>query len=462
MLNKFTSETANNSSEKMEDLPLLTGSAVAVMVVNGQPIYIQIDGDNAPITAGNFVDLVERDFYDGISFHRVVREPNPFVVQAGDPNSLDPNFPPEQLGSGGFIDPATGEERIIPLEIKPEGATEPIYSQTFQQAGITVPPLLQNTQGTIAMARTNDPDSASSQFYINLSDSDFLDGSYAVFGEVVQGFEVVDQIQQGDRIEDAEIVGGIIPGRESDLIGDVGLLNVFINTINLTHLPLEFLVTRDFDADNTVTLTPELAQQAPSGVFVGGGNDSVIGSVGSDVVNGNQGNDTITGDAGDDYIFGDQDNDLIDSGDGNDIVNGNQGNDTISGGAGNDFLRGGKDNDLIDAGAGNDYLIGDLGIDTLTGGTGADTFMFRVDESVGVQDVNLADRILDFNAGEGDRIAIIGEISISELSFNLVGQNTQILGNNGDFLGVVENVAPDAVQNSVFVVSANDLGLTIG
>ncbi|MEA5496634.1 peptidylprolyl isomerase [Limnoraphis robusta Tam1] len=447
----------------MEDLPVLTGSAVAIMVVNGQPIVIQVDGDNAPMTAGNFVDLVERDFYDGISFHRVVRQPDPFVVQAGDPNSKDPNFPPGQLGSGGFIDPATGQERTIPLEIKPQGATEPIYSQTFEQAGITVPPLLQNTQGTIAMARTNDPDSASSQFFINLSDSDFLDGNYAVFGEVIQGFDVVDQIQQGDRIQDAEVVAGVIPGRESALIADPLLLNNFINSINLTHLPLEFfLFPQNLDADNQVTITPENAQQATSGILLGGGNDQATGSPVDDVINGNQGNDTITGEAGNDYIFGGQDNDLINGGDGNDILNGNRGEDVISGGNGDDFIRGGQGNDVLNGDAGNDYLIGDLGSDTMTGGAGADTFMLRLDESVGVRDFNAVDRITDFNAGEGDRIAIVGDISTSQLSFNIVRQDTYIFNRNGDFLGIVQNVLPDAVQNSVIVLSPNDLGLTIG
>ncbi|MDY7022180.1 MAG: peptidylprolyl isomerase [Cyanobacteriota bacterium] len=446
----------------MEDLPVLTGSAVAILIVNGQPIIIEADGENAPITAGNFIDLVERDFYDGISFHRVVRDPDPFVVQAGDPNSLDPNFPPEQLGSGGFIDPETGLERTIPLEIKPEGAAEPIYGQTFEEAGITVPPVLQNTTGTIAMARTDDPDSASSQFFINLTDSDFLDGNFAVFGQVTQGFEVVDQIQQGDRIEDAEVVGGIVASRQSVVVSDTLLLNDFINRINLRGLPLEFVVTRDFDADNVVELTPEISQQAPSGVFVGGGNDSVTGSVVNDVVNGNQGNDTIIGNAGDDYLFGGQNEDSLTGDDGNDIINGNRGLDNISGGAGDDFLRGGEDNDIINGDDGNDYLIGDLGSDILTGGVGADTFMLRIDESVGVSDINAVDRITDFNAGEGDRIAIVGDVSISDLSFNIVRQDTYIFNANGDFLGIVENVLPDAVQPSVFAASPNDLGLTVG
>ena len=447
----------------MEDLPVLTGSAVAIMIINGQPVVIQVNGDNAPITAGNFIDLVERDFYDGISFHRVVREPNPFVVQAGDPNSIDPNFPENQLGSGGFIDPVTGQERTIPLEILPQGATEPIYGQTFEQAGITVPPVLQNTQGTIAMARTDDPNSASSQFFINLSDSDFLDGNYAVFGEVIQGGTVIDQIQQGDRIQDAEVVAGIVPSRESAVVADPLLLNSFINTVNLTNLPLNFsLFPSDFDADNQVTITPEDAQQATSGILLRGGNDQATGSSIADVINGNEGNDTIAGEAGEDYLFGGQDNDLINGGDGNDIINGNRGQDVISGGNGDDFIRGGQDNDVLNGDGGNDYLIGDLGSDTMTGGVGADTFMLRVDESAGVRDFNAVDRIADFNIGEGDRIAIIGDISASELSYNIVRQDTYIFRTNGDFLGIVQNVLPDAVQNSVVVVSPNDLGLTIG
>lgn len=450
----------------MEDLPILTGSATVILVVNGLPITIQLDGNNAPITAGNFADLVERDFYDGISFHRVVREPDPFVVQAGDPNSLDPNFPPEQLGSGGFIDPATGEERNIPLEILPQGAAEPILGQTFEQAEITVPPVLQNTRGTIAMARVaSDPNSASSQFFINLSDSDFLDGDFAVFGTVIQGLEgVVDGIQQGDRIADAEVVDGIIESRESSLIEDPLLLNGFINQINLSSLPLEFLVTRDFDAANSVTLTSDLFIQAPAGIFVGGGNDQVIGSEGTDVVNGNQGDDNITGAAGDDYLFGGQGNDVINGGEGNDIVSGSRGNDTISGGAGNDWIRGREDNDILNGDNGDDYLIGDEGIDILTGGLGADTFVLNADESLGVQDVNLVDTIVDLNAAESDRIFIISTqpINVAELSFNLVGSNTEIQRSNGDILGVVQNAQPDVVQSAIVFGSTADLALTIG
>lgn len=443
----------------MADIQALNGQALVGMVVNGSPIVIQVDGDNAPITAGNFVELVELGIYDGVSFHRVVREPNPFVVQGGDPNSKIPDFPPNLLGTGGFIDPDTEQVRNVPLEIKPEGSTEPIYSQTFGQAGINVNPILRNTQGSVAMARSgNDPDSASSQFYFNLVDSPSLDGNYSVFGSVVQGFDVVDQIQQGDRIQDAEVFAGILPTRTSQLITDVSLLNSFINTINRASLPLSYAFPRDIDADNVIEITSEISQQNPRGVLAGAGNDLVIGSEIADVINGNQGNDTIYGAAGDDLIWGGQDNDLLFGNDGNDIINGNRGNDTIYGGAGNDFIRGGQGDDFLSGDAGNDILIGDLGADTLVGGEGADTFVLTHADAT----IDQADLILDFNLAEGDRIAVVEDIDPSTLVVNAVGNDTQIILPDGNILGVVQNVQPDLVRQGLFTLSPQDLALTIG
>ncbi|MDP5016928.1 peptidylprolyl isomerase [Anabaena sp. UHCC 0187] len=200
---KTVSETINDSVPGIKDLPRLEGKATVVMTVKGAPITIEVDGTNAPITAGNFVDLVQKGVYDGLVFHRVVRDPQPFVVQGGDPKSKDPTTPPQLLGTGGYIDPKTGDERRIPLEIKPKGADKPIYSKT-----ITEKPELQHKQGALAMARSQSPDSASSQFYFALADLSFLDGNYAVFGNVTQGFDVVNRIQQGDRIDSAKVTQG--------------------------------------------------------------------------------------------------------------------------------------------------------------------------------------------------------------------------------------------------------------
>ncbi len=190
------------------NLPTLNGKATVEMVVKGETITMEIDGTNASVTAGNFVDLVQRGVYNGLVFHRVVRDPQPFVVQGGDPQSKDTNFPAERLGTGSFIDPATSKPRYVPLEIKPKGADKPLYHQTFQAAGITTKPQLQHTRGAVAMARSSLPDSASSQFYVALTDLSFLDGNYAVFGYVTQGMETVDKIQQGDRIESIRVVKG--------------------------------------------------------------------------------------------------------------------------------------------------------------------------------------------------------------------------------------------------------------
>lgn len=205
---KAVSENNSESVPGMKGLPRLEGKATVVMTVKGSPITIEVDGTDAPITAGNFVDLVQKGIYDGLAFHRVVRSPQPFVAQGGDPNSKDPKLAMEQLGTGGYIDPTTKKERYIPLEIKVKGDADPIYSKTLESAGITKPPVLQHKQGAIAMARSQMPDSASSQFYFALTDLGFLDGNYAVFGNVTKGFDVVNKIQQGDRIDSAKVLEG--------------------------------------------------------------------------------------------------------------------------------------------------------------------------------------------------------------------------------------------------------------
>ncbi|HMG37277.1 MAG TPA: peptidylprolyl isomerase [Blastocatellia bacterium] len=132
------------------------------------PITVELYEDKAPITTGNFIDLVGRSFYDGLTFHR--HEPG-FVIQGGCPIGN---------GTGGFIDPATGRERRIKLEVSKE--------------------LKHGDAGALAMARSQQPDSASCQFYITLGPAAFLDMNYAVFGRVTNGMDVVQQIRAGDRI----------------------------------------------------------------------------------------------------------------------------------------------------------------------------------------------------------------------------------------------------------------------
>ncbi|MCS6813903.1 MAG: peptidylprolyl isomerase [Cyanobacteria bacterium] len=206
--NQAVAMTSQNSSQLFPGLPRLEGKATVELVVKGKPIVMEIDGTNAPITAGNFVDLVQRGIYNGSMFHRVIREPQPFVVQGGDPQSRDSSVPQSALGTGSFIDPATTKPRYIPLEIKTTRTDTLVYSKTFADAGIQDLPKLRHTRGAVAMARAPYPDSASAQFYVALADLDFLDGNYAVFGYVTKGMDVVDEIQQGDRITSAKVIAG--------------------------------------------------------------------------------------------------------------------------------------------------------------------------------------------------------------------------------------------------------------
>ncbi|UFP93691.1 peptidylprolyl isomerase [Gloeobacter morelensis MG652769] len=176
------------SPDRLKTLPQLASKAYVKLETTKGAIVLELDGPNAPVSAGNFLDLVKRKFYDGLVFHRVVPD---FVIQGGDPKGN---------GTGGFIDPATGRERTIPLEIKPTGAKEPVYGRIVEP---TTPPVLPHAKGALAWARENNPNSASSQFYIALSDNPSiraLDGRYAVFGRVVSGMEVVANIRAGDKI----------------------------------------------------------------------------------------------------------------------------------------------------------------------------------------------------------------------------------------------------------------------
>jgi peptidyl-prolyl cis-trans isomerase B (cyclophilin B) len=197
-----TSQPASSGSVNMDNYkPRLDGTAVVEMIIKGKPVTIEIDGNAAPITAGNFVDLVERGFYNGLTFHRVVTEPQPFVAQGGDPQGR---------GTGGFVDPKTKQSRYVPLEILLKDEKEPIYGQAIGQQATARTPIvaLPHKRGAIAMARSQQPNSASSQFYFALSDINFLDGDYAVFGYVTEGMEVIDTIKQGDKIDSAKVVSG--------------------------------------------------------------------------------------------------------------------------------------------------------------------------------------------------------------------------------------------------------------
>ena len=137
-----------------------TGKHPAVIEVEGYgTIELELDADAAPIAVSNFADLANQKFYDGLTFHRIMRG---FVIQGGDP-----------LGTG------MGDSgRNIKGEFSDNGVENP----------------LKHERGTISMARSSDPNSASCQFFICDSDQSTLDGAYAAFGQVTKGMDVVDAI----------------------------------------------------------------------------------------------------------------------------------------------------------------------------------------------------------------------------------------------------------------------------
>jgi peptidyl-prolyl cis-trans isomerase B (cyclophilin B) len=150
----------------------VTGDEVAVITTNKGVIRFTFFGQDAPNHVAAFIERAREGFYDGTKFHRV--EPG-FVVQGGDPLSKtdDP-----RVGTGG---PG--------YNLKAEFNPNP------------------HLDGTVSMARAQDPDSAGSQFYICLGPQSFLDGNYTVFGQVTQGLDVVHDIARGDVMESVRIEG---------------------------------------------------------------------------------------------------------------------------------------------------------------------------------------------------------------------------------------------------------------
>jgi peptidylprolyl isomerase len=201
MVTKFPFEVP----AKYANLPQLKGRATVAVETEKGTITLVLDGYSAPVTAGNFVDLVDRGFYDGLPF---IRSEESYVLQTGDPEGKEE----------GFIDPGTGKYRNVPLEVLVRDEKQPVYGITLEDAGRyrDEPVLPFSAFGTLAMARAEaEPDSGSSQFFFFLFEPELtpaglnlLDGRYAVFGYVVEGKEVLEQLKQGDKIVSAKVIKG--------------------------------------------------------------------------------------------------------------------------------------------------------------------------------------------------------------------------------------------------------------
>ncbi len=188
------------SSICRDNSPCLQGKAIIKITTNRGEIVLEVDGNSSPITAGNFLDLVNKGVYKGTVFHRVIKKPFPFIIQGGDPLSKNPKIAKTKVGTGNFIDRSNGQPRFIPLEIKLKSEQAPRYRQLITNPGELSQLQLPHKRGAIAMARSPSLNSASAQFYIALKALPELDGRFSVFGRVIKGMDIVDAIEEGDSI----------------------------------------------------------------------------------------------------------------------------------------------------------------------------------------------------------------------------------------------------------------------
>jgi len=190
---------------EFDALPRLLGRATVKLRTSKGDLLAVIDGYNAPLTGGAFVDLVQRKFYDGLPF---TRAEDFYVLQTGDPEG----------DAVGYVDRKSGQERHVPLEIRISGDAEPIYNQTFEDVGRykAEPVLPFATYGTLGLAHSDEHlDDGSSQFFFFLYEAELtpaglnlVDGRNAAFGYVVEGMDVLHELGVDDRIESATVIEG--------------------------------------------------------------------------------------------------------------------------------------------------------------------------------------------------------------------------------------------------------------
>lgn len=159
------------------------GDEIAVIDTSKGTIRVQLHGEDAPIHVGNFVELASNGFYDGLKFHRYVPG---FVIQGGCPNTRD--YTTDQVAAG-----VPGANF---------GTGSPGYSIKEE---FTTNPHNEHKDGTLAMARSQNPNSAGSQFYFCLGPQPMLDDGYTVFGDTIDGLDVIGNLRVGDEIKSITI-----------------------------------------------------------------------------------------------------------------------------------------------------------------------------------------------------------------------------------------------------------------
>lgn len=178
-----TAQSAQTNAAPQSAEPFQKLRHAEITVKDYGTIKLELDEGTAPITVANFIKLANDGFYNGLTFHRIM---DGFMIQGGDPDGN---------GTGGSKDKIKGE---------------------FAKNGVNNP--ISHVKGVISMARSNDPDSASSQFFITVADSTFLDGSYAAFGRVTEGMEIAEQIAKDAKPVDNN---GTIPPDQQPVIESI-------------------------------------------------------------------------------------------------------------------------------------------------------------------------------------------------------------------------------------------------
>ena len=180
-------QNANADNENVKKVEPYGIHHAVITVENYGEIHLELDGDTAPITVKNFVELAKDGFYDGLTFHRII---SGFMIQGGDPKAD---------GTGGSKNKIIGE---------------------FESNGYENN--IKHERGVISMARANDPDSASSQFFIMHRTATHLDGDYAAFGKVTEGMTVVDKIASEAVVTDNN---GTVPKENQPVIKSINIID---------------------------------------------------------------------------------------------------------------------------------------------------------------------------------------------------------------------------------------------
>ena len=186
------SESENQTAETTEETTAQAAEKIGIhhaeMEIEGYgTVSLELDGDTAPVTVQNFMDLANEGFYDGLTFHRII---DGFMIQGGDPNGN---------GTGGSDTNIVGEFALNGYENN-----------------------ISHTKGVISMARAQDYNSGSSQFFIMVADGDYLDGQYAAFGHVTDGQDIVDKIAaDAEPLDD----NGTIAAEDQPVISSVKIID---------------------------------------------------------------------------------------------------------------------------------------------------------------------------------------------------------------------------------------------